>query len=350
MRNRANNLRRAFTIVEMLVVVAIIVVLLSILLVAVSLARGAAQRASTSFTMSSIAKGLAQFKTDLGYLPPVLGPRTPFPQSNIVVGSERDAVSPPDPTSGQYGQELQNWFSETTLAEYLLGAGDRTQDGYGLVGNYQQALSQFGGSPGVKELPPLGIRSPGADGVWGAWTNPRSGFPAGGQLVSRNLTGYTPSPPLPQPALQANNDSINGKVYGPYLDLKESRVVGRLATNGDVAFPGDAAYDESRPAVITDYWGRPIRYYRRLHVPRDPKTPDLRGNLGDVFVLRPWTLKGGAEADGLADATGDTTTSRPLQTAAFALFSPGNDRSFDLTRRVDADKTLNKDNITEAGQ
>lgn len=352
----ANILRRAFTIVEMLVVVAIIVVLMSILLVAVSLARGAAQRASTTFTMNSISKALVQFQGDLGYLPPVLGVRTAAPASLMVVGQERDAVAPPVWGAGglgspTYAQNIQGWFSDTSLAEYLLGYGDRTEDGYGVVGNYSQALSSFGNSPGVKETPTLGIRSPGADGVWGAWTNPRPGFPAGGQLASRNLTGFAPST---TPSLAANNDQLSGKVYGPYLDLKDGRVVGRLNTNGDVSFPGDSGYDETRPMAITDYWGRPIRYYRRLHVARDPKTADLRGTLADVFVLRPWNFLPGEEIKGIpdlypGDSGPDDATSRALQSANFALFSPGSDRQFNARMRTDTE-TLNKDNITEIGQ
>ena len=103
MRRPLDNLRRAFTIVEMLVVVAIIVVLMSILLVAVALARGAAQRASTTFTMNTISKGLAQFQGDLGYLPPILGQRTAAPASLPLVGQERDAVTPPEYGAGGLG-------------------------------------------------------------------------------------------------------------------------------------------------------------------------------------------------------------------------------------------------------
>ena len=48
------------------------------------------------------------------------------------------------------------------------------------------------------------------------------------------------------------------------------------------------------------------------------------------------------------DGSGDTSTSRSLQSAEFALLSYGPDKSWDPNVRVDA-QGYNKDNIVEAG-
>lgn len=358
--------RSAFTIVEMLVVVAIIVVLLSLLLVAVSLASRGAQRAQTSFLLTSINKGVATFRSDFGYVPPVLGGRAA--NGTLVLGAERTAVNPPDPTLVTFATDLQNWRSETALTEYLLGAGDRTEDGYGCVGEVAVATQQFPGSPGVKEVPLLGFRDPGPDGVWGAWSNPRvlaggNVMPADGSVASRKLTSFLPSPPAAAASLQANNDLIAGKVYGPYMDLKDARIIGRLATDGNVVLPGDSGYDETRPAVFVDYWGRPISYFRRMHALNDVRTPDPRATLGDVVALRPWLFEQGDDAVGIADAnpsvtspipsggtiSGDNATSRRLFSAEFALLSEGPNRRSNRFVRADVDE-FNKDNLVEVGQ
>ena len=69
--------RRAFTVVELLVVLAIIILLVGILVVGLGQAAGTAQKAQTRFLLNSMAAGLAQFKGDHGYLPPVLGDGSP---------------------------------------------------------------------------------------------------------------------------------------------------------------------------------------------------------------------------------------------------------------------------------
>ena len=70
--------RGGFTVIEMLVTLAMIIVLVGILVVALSQASGTAQKAQTSFLMNSMSAGLVQFKRDHGYLPPVLGDGSQF--------------------------------------------------------------------------------------------------------------------------------------------------------------------------------------------------------------------------------------------------------------------------------
>ncbi len=315
---------RGFTLTELLVVVAIVVVLLGILIVAVNAAARTAQRASTQFLMTSIGQGLVHFKEDVGYYPPVLD-------------QYRDLVAPPVPVSGPvhsaggYAVQMQTWFSVTTLAEYLIGPGPGLEDGYGY--------------PAAGESPPLGIRNPGRDGVWGATTYGA----ADGLLATR-------SPPL------------TGTVYSPYLDLKDERLLASTdgstdsAGNLNVFAPGEGGYDPADPKVLVDYWGTPIRYYRlpypwgapqavfRAVDRNDDDTIDPAPTLADVIILRPYFIKPGAESDNLAfpDAGGDPSIVMSMRTAEIALLSSGPDRSMDVQFRVDADE-LNKDNIVEFG-
>jgi len=329
----------------MLVTVAIIVLLLTVVIVALSQAARGAQRARTQFLMSSISQGLTAFKGDHGYLPPILGrdPSVPIPEAQK---THRDGYAPPDPTTSNYLQQLQQYRSATSLAEYMLGYGDRRQDGYGRVG------AGLAGSPGDRETPVLGFRSPGDDGVWGAWTNPRPNFPATGSLFSRNPGGVVNPAnlnPFGAPNVNANNDVIVGQTYGPYISLADERLLGAITPNGDIVFPGEGEYDATLPKVIVDYWGQPILYYRRPHQPRNPAAADLRTHLGDVFALRPWSIPPGQDIDGAADAAGDTGSTRTLRAAEYALFSAGPDRTFDEAQRNDPDG-FNRDNIVELGQ
>ncbi|MCH7848963.1 MAG: type II secretion system protein [Planctomycetes bacterium] len=333
-RNMAGRTRGGFTIVELLIVTAMIILLLSILVVAVNRASRTSQVTNTRALMNSISQSLERFKEDVGYFPPVLG-------------VDRELLDPPDPvalTPDEYRDQIQQWYSVTTLADYLIGYGDDQQDAYDGVG----------------------IRHPGRDTVWGATIYGA----ADGSLGARNA---------------GTGPASAGKVYGPYLELKDDRLLastdGMLDSfdNLNVYFPGEGNYNDDDPKVITDYWGRPIRYYRNVYKPgaikyryrlQDtngdgiPDQPDFNGDgvadqpaLADVFVLRPWEVKSGAATDStILDFLDDGTASYQLKTAAFALFSPGPDRSQDATTRFDLNdgdrdeiSGENEDNIVEVG-
>ena len=314
-------IRGGFTLIELLIVTAMIILLLSILIVAVNRASRTGQITNTRALMNSINQALVRFRDDVGYLPPVLDPY-------------RKLLDPPDPvalTPDEYRDEIQQWYSVTTLADYLIGYGDDQQDAYDGVG----------------------IRHPGRDTVWGATIYGA----ADGSLGARNA---------------GTGPASAGKVYGPYLQLKDDRLLastdGTMDSFGNlnVYFPGEGNYNSDDPKVITDYWGRPIRYYRTVYKPGAIKYPFRAASLGgftptlaDVFVLRPWEVISGAETDSpIADlgAQGDTTATYALKTAAFALFSAGADRSLDWMSRFDVADTdgdgisgENEDNIVEVG-
>jgi type II secretory pathway pseudopilin PulG len=349
-----------FTIVELLIVIAIIIMLMGILIVAINAATRTAQGANTRSLMSSIKQALVRFQGDFGYFPPVLGDRDPlvvdFPENHDLRrlfgpfgedgewGTSDDIVPELslDVPNDNYRDNIQEWYSVTTLAEYLLGYGNHRQDGYGVV-------------PGVPanfdwadETPPLGIRDPGRDGVWGAAIK-------GGTLESRmgGPDAYsTEVGPL-------NIDT--GKVHGPYLDLKDERMLGAVTWDTAreelvVTFPGEGRYVAGDPKVIVDYWGNPIRYYRRLYAPGEPRSGYRmldeslpQPTLSDVFLLRPFEVDpGGAVDNDWPDDDGDTTTTIALNSAEFALFSAGADRAYDEKYRYDAEE-YNRDNIVELG-
>jgi len=353
--------RRAFTIIELLTVVGIIVVLSGLLVVAVSSASKAAQAASTRSMMGAVSRGLTQFKTDLGYLPPVLGsPGTGASQTGSV-GYLRDLVLPPiltaAPTPLQVTQ-IQNYYSMTAMVEYLIGPGGKDEDGYGAIGTVSQWTDPAVKIAALKESPAAGIRSPLKDGVWGAYSNPNTGTQSPGNFLRRNL---------PQ-GIAANTSTVanvSGRMLGPYLELKDGSLLGAIVGTDSVtgqpivARAGDNNWNPTAPKVLLDYYGQPMRYYRKGYANGDPKRiggKQVGGGLGagvgwdlsDIFVLRPQRFDPNTEIDGLADALGDTASSKSLQMADFALFSSGPDQRADFTVRRDA-TLFNEDNIVEVG-
>lgn len=416
--------RAGFTLVELLVTIGIILLLLSTIFAALTFVSRRAQRANSEFLMGSIRTALERFKADHGYYPPSLGvpthltggasavlgwPGTPASTGTTLIGAGRDLLLPPRNT-GVVGtgkaawwataakqQGLQRWHSTTTLAEYLLGYGDRSADGYGSVSDGSTVL------PGARERPRFGIRAPGGDGVWGAATTPNTvpeltaatlgSFYTGYSFAGVSFDGVTGSasglyaqrnlalPPRVQQSaaiandagnndaacLQRNRPNLEGKVFGPYLDVRDESIIGGIVGWDVVQDPqGGGSWYEPRivrahevtdfdalPKCLIDYWGRPIRYYRRGYINLDPSMSDPATDgsafdLGDFFALRPQTIPVGAAADGIPDANNDTATTRNLQGASFALFSSGPDKRWNPYRRVDADG-FNADNIVETG-
>lgn len=372
-RPRLLGRRRGFSIVELLVVVAIIVALLSILIVALGLAAKRATAANTQFLLGSITKGVEAFKADMGYLPPVLGrnPASGAPAPSTGIGLARDFVPPPrwlvDPITGEPTPAsiaaLQDWYSYTSIAEYLLGYGDRFADGYGAMGT----LPAPSGTPGAKETPLLGMRSPGSDGVWGAVNSPLNGAAgANGRFAFRNVGGFAATN-----ASAGNATVLSGKVSGPYLELKDDALLGGItgfdaAGEPIVVRPGEVTNFDALPKVVLDYWGNPIHYFRRPFTvagtpsgnfwsslnSADPKTfesESVNRDLGDLIALRPFEFKPGEDAVGVPDADGDTATLGRFKAASFAVMSRGPDRAWEKNRRRGGD-IPNRDNLVEVGQ
>ncbi|MDA1007732.1 MAG: hypothetical protein O2800_01825 [Planctomycetota bacterium] len=358
MMNRSTSLKsrpaewsRGFTIVELLVTIGIIVALLGLLLVGLNAASAFAKRAKTSTLMHTIAQGLAQFKEDVGYYPPVLGVRGASTVASVPgeIGYARDLLMPPAianptvPTAAEMAS-VRNWWSITSLPDYLVGYDDRTRDGYGFV-----SASPLANSPGQMEMPINGIRHCGRDGVWGAALNPNPlAANAIGCYKQRNPGGGATGNPNSWTGL-----GVSGRQLGPYFELKDADFIGGIAGVDGQGEPIVLRAEETQdfdllPKCFIDPWGRPIRYFRRGYNALDPASLNMNFNLGDVIALRPKTIPPGTEADGYADANNDTSTTRGLVSAEFALLSSGPDRLWDATTRVDA-TGWNADNVVETG-
>lgn len=326
---------------------AVILVLLAILFVALNRAIGGGQAANTEALLNSMKTALVRFKEDIGYYPPVLD-------------QSRDLYPPydvSDPT-GNSQFNVNTWYSITTPADYLVGPDNHWADGFGKVAGESYPRNW------ESEIPPVGIRHPGDDGVWGAT---RFGI---GRLDDRMWGG--PISSRQRGSVTSPFSIDQGKVYGPYLELTDERLLGWVPqdppspTEGvPVLYPGDAGYGEGPGShTIVDYWGSPIRYYR-LPYPagsiRQAYRPGMTSNgaiiahlpsLAHVTVLRPYRVPVGGDADVhtlFADTTGDTTTSLQLRAAEFALFSAGPDKQSTDTQRVDPDTGNNEDNIVVTG-
>jgi len=282
-------------------------------------------------------QAVEQFRNDHGYIPPILD-------------DDRDLFYPFNASdTGLATGTVNDWYSITSPAEYLVGYGHHYQDGYGIVPG--------GGTNKTwpAETPATGIRSPGPDGVWNATRNGGGGL--GSRMLFNGAQGMENSPfPIDQ-----------GTVYGPYLEIGSERLLGALDENGNIVFPGDANYTADLPKVIVDDWGTPIRYYRQVYpwlagpataVNETVRFADRNGDglhdpvgLDAIIALRPQQIPVGEETDSVnydgvffTDDTGDPTTSKGLRSAEFAFLSAGPDRRLNDERRVDE---FNLDNIVE---
>ena len=339
--------RRAFTIVELLVVLAIISVLVGLLVVAVGGARTTARSSTTKARMGAMVQAVARFEGDTGYLPALLD-------------NDRSALDGLEPTwragtSGPaYLRRMQGWYSYTSPAEYLLGYGSEEQDGHD----------------------GLGLRRPGEDGYWNALAQDALGDADGiGTLFER-----TP----PQGTTSALFSNARGAVLGPYLEIDDASMVGAIGGDIDgwdgtvdpatgqprIYMAGDADFNAYAPKVILDAWGTPIRYYRVNHPSGNPGGRFGAGyvpaghesdgwtytpSLSEFVALRPFTVDPNEavtwtfhDADGAAwgdfqnvgagtagDPFGDPTTTGALNTGRFAFFSSGADRHVFPWARVD---------------
>jgi type II secretory pathway pseudopilin PulG len=391
-----------FTVVEILVVLGIVIGVISTVIVGLNAAASRARTANTEFLMNSIVSAISRFRSETGYLPLPLGdPQLIGSTVGTAYGpsggpptdcgwardglrfASLDVLADGSPNYGAWGarsRTLQLTGSVTALPEFLLGPGDRSQDGYGVI-RPGGVLPTVTNTPGYREQPVLGIRNPGQDGLWGAYTNPRPGELPSGVFRSRNLApiagagasggsqgvadGNGPGDLEPEAAwsLQKRqakfNPFLKGKSLGPYLEVKSDGEIGALVgfeRNSKlpqfgtplVAKPGEVGNFDAYPKVLLDYFGNPIVYYRRGWLNNDPRTTDQSWSLADIVALRPARFGSGEDFDAMPDAAGDGGASRAARAAEFALLSFGPDRRWNPQVRADPEG-FNEDNLVRFG-
>jgi prepilin-type N-terminal cleavage/methylation domain-containing protein len=364
-----------FTLIELLVTISIIVILVGVLTLALVSARTSAKVAETQSRLSALSAATVRFKADIGYYPAVLNVERGldfFPNA----GDQNFFPAFPPADIENYREEIQEWYSFTSPAEFLLGYGDRAEDGYGRLPSDYDDQDECDASK--DEMPRFGIRHPSLDGVW------------------RATDFYTEQDTPGEGYLDDREPSTRGRLYGPYLEIENEQMLGRIKIDSStdepmtdpvtghikIFYPGDPDYDLTAPLVIVDSWGSPIRYYRPIYPsPSNSVSPQMgitrtfppsslydRPTLSDYFVLRPYTFKTNEAVDGtlpdfmegLNSPSGDTSTTLKLQIGQFAYFSPGPDQSFNQNIRADyigqpdnddenATDQTNFDNLVEVG-
>lgn len=219
MYSRDRSRRRGFTLIELLMVVAIIGLLIGLLIVALNKVRGSGELGKTEQLMRSIDTGLAQFKNDHGFLPPLL-------DDTIANGAGIELTPYPIDQSDDL-----DYYSVLSLAPYLVGVGDLNGDAE--VDEYDDGVEG------------AGFRDPGADRSWGYSYQGSSGRGRKAYWQSKEKLIGDPA------KLQ-----IPGRTYGPYIQLSEDQQI-RFAKNR-------AGVELREPALfsIQDFWGGSIRYYR----------------------------------------------------------------------------------------
>ncbi len=123
-RQPSTTMRRGFTIVELLIVMAMIILLLSILIVAIAAATRTSQSASSRALMNSMKQALVRFKEDVGYYPPLFGPPPAAGFGGNSPDFLRQLFPPPNPallSDQEYRDQIQDWWSSAAMADYLIG-------------------------------------------------------------------------------------------------------------------------------------------------------------------------------------------------------------------------------------
>lgn len=281
--------QRGFTLIEMLMVIALISLLVGLLIVALGHVRRTGELASTEKLMRSIDMGLAQFKEDHGFLPPLL-------DDTIADGAGTDLLPYPVDRSKNI-----DYYSVLTLAPYLIGVGDLNGDGQ--VDQYDDGVEG------------AGFRDPGVDQAWGYTFNGATG--RGRKPYWKSREKMIGTPPTQQ---------IPGKVYGPYIQVSGDQEIGYAKNRAGIELRDPDLF------AIKDYWGGSIRYYRNWPkvVPQDKRLEDY------LFACF-----GSLKPD---EVEGFRTQAR---SAEYIIMSTGPDTKA-KDRPLQIDPVENKDNIVRA--
>jgi len=278
---------RAFTLVELLVVIVIIAVLIGIAAPAFIAARRNASRVATETAMNSIVSAIDQFENDFGYIPPLI-----LDDPSVSPSSADWATSIMSRSDAAQKLRQERYHSLYSLSVYLVGVGELAPE--------DPAATDPARHDGVAGP---GFRDPGIDRAWG------------GAAQRTAVTHRVPD---------------SGQTYGPYVAVSDGDLI-RPASVAENDFPEDNIAQGAsglrqpweRMNVVLDGYGNPIRYYRYWPLRAAGKTGasllDVPAELVDPNALR--NAPPGATSF-------DASLDPDLQRGSYALLSAGPDDRF----------------------
>ncbi len=285
--------RSAFTLIEVLVAIIVIGALVGLLIVGLTRAGRFARQKAAQQTLSSLKTATLQFKSEMGYLPPL-----------VFDGSEMGGQAG-DGASSNAGPVHVDSLSREIITVYQLG---NTNARAFLRGDF------------------LGSGSPDYDDPrYSKFSLP---FYVVGALDAQvdGVDGPGMSKPLPDGAWAGVGDALGGsnKTYEPFMDTgtSASRIERQYTDPSEVAeHSGSTPGDLNNRLALIDANGKAYRYYRWL--PNQNPTNTLELNIPAV-LLDPVLYR-----DALADPTIDVTDGDvKLRSASFAIIGAGQNKVF----------------------
>lgn len=127
--------RRAFTLIELLVSIGVIALLIGVLIVGVRAATRTAKSAADTQSASSLRLAVEQFRTEFGFVPPLVKDNGPNGTSEPIDSKSRPVVyreaveEDAEILRNRPAQAADRRYSVYSLAYYLVGALDSASDG-----------------------------------------------------------------------------------------------------------------------------------------------------------------------------------------------------------------------------
>ena len=287
--------RAGFTIIELLVTVVVISALMGLLIVGLRKAAKYASGAAQKQTLSGLKQATIQFKSEFGFLPPL-----------VFDGVEMNHGDIQDESFSNAGPVYVDSFGRSLINVYQLG-----DDG---------ARAFLRGDELDQNAPDYG------DARYSKFSLP---FYLGGVLGADvdGVEGPGMSKPLPDGSWAGVGDALGGgnKKYEPFLEMGKSslRVERGYTEDAEIAEHGGSnpGVDQPNRLALVDSKGKAYRYYRWLHDANPTNTLEL--NIPAV-LLDPVLLR-----DAYNDPTIDVTDGdAKLRSATWAIVSAGQDGLF----------------------